>query len=466
MKLPFLPLRLLSLVGIAWLRILPPVNALKGDSRCGLYMCVNATVHGDIVTYEMTGLEEPLGWLALGFGPRMKDTHMVIMWPNDDGTTTLSQRMGMGHREPLPVEYPPRKASIASPRVTSWHPSTSTGTLAFSIPLNKTQMSLTNPTERMIWAYSKVRPDKPHYSELKQHFSAGFVRLDLSADISDDGSATYHEDVPERPIIDETMSPSSDAHGSFHKHERIIIAHGVIASFGFLVLLPAGSLVARWGRTLSPRWFKIHETLNMSLALPVITVGWLLGPIAVLDHQAAHLFDAHQITGVFLLALYYLQVLLGRYIHRKRASAPLNAPTHPPSNILHIILGLTVITLAFVQTRSGMEEWKFATGRAHISHWCHDLWNAWVVIIPLAYLAGTVLLPRQFHQERNGLNPSTSGNYLALSISPPTRSVVFAASDDDDVLEKYTSRPMMESLDIARETQELESNVPLLNAHR
>ncbi|GLB35313.1 putative eukaryotic cytochrome b561 [Lyophyllum shimeji] len=439
---------LLGLAGTAWLKMLPPVRALQGDGKCGLYLCVNATVHEDMVTYEMTGLEEPLGWLALGWGTRMEGSQMIIMWPNDDGSTTLSHRRAFGHTEPLPSEYPPRHAKIAKPRVsTLWHPK-AVGTLAFTIPVNKTVLSWSNPTERLIWAYSKVRPDKPPYSELTQHYSAGFLRLDLGGTMPEFVPTVQpapHEEVtvPELSAMDGTIV--TDPHEPFQRHERIIIAHGVLASFGFLVLLPAGSLVARWGRTLTPKWFSIHQTINMSIAAPLITIGWILGPIAVMDHQATHLFDAHQITGVFLLILYYLQVSLGRYIHRRRANAPPNAPKHPASNVLHVALGLFVITLAFVQTRSGMEEWKIATGRSHISHWCHDLWNIWVVVMPVAYLAGTFLLRRQFYQERYGINPGSS-NYLALSPSPGNTDVVFEASDD--VLPK-----------------EVESNVPLLSPH-
>lgn len=134
-----------------------------------------------------------------------------------------------------------------------------------------------------------------------------------------------------------------------------------------------------------------------------------------------------------------------------------------------------------IQTRSGMEEWKKATGRIHISHWCHDLWNIWVVvrrrcyptnaldpdlssqqIVPVSYLAGAILLPRQYYQERHGLNPG-SGNYVSLSRGSPTSHVIFEESDEFD---KTEGRRGFESMDITHETAERESNVPLLNAHQ
>ncbi|KAG6840707.1 hypothetical protein C0991_004951 [Blastosporella zonata] len=285
------------------MKMLPPVHVLKGDGQCGLYLCVNATINDDMVTYEMTGLEEPLGWLALGFGTRMKGTHMVVMWPNEDGTTTLSQRKAFGHTEPLPAEYPPRHAVIAEPRVsTLWHPK-AVKTLAFSIPVNQTILSWSNPTERLIWAYGKIRPEKPHYSELTQHYIAGFLRLNLGGTMPEfvptvEPAPPVEMKMPQ--VTDEAAPPvtavaTPPASLPKRHSSRIILAHGVLGSIGFLVLLPAGALFARWGRTFTSNWFQVHRIVNMSVAFFIITLGWMLGAIALFDHDPmVHLFHAHQ----------------------------------------------------------------------------------------------------------------------------------------------------------------------------
>lgn len=58
--------------------------------------------------------------------------------------------------------------------------------------------------------------------------------------------------------------------------------------------------------------------------------------------------------GVVLLLLYYAQVLLGRYIHNRRMDlaklGPVTQP-HPPLNIFHICLGISIIGLSFLQVR-------------------------------------------------------------------------------------------------------------------
>lgn len=42
----------------------------------------------------------------------MSGTSMVIVWPNSDGTFTLSQRIGTGHVEPSVDSSPPRVATV------------------------------------------------------------------------------------------------------------------------------------------------------------------------------------------------------------------------------------------------------------------------------------------------------------------------------------------------------------------
>ena len=46
----------------------------------------------------------------------MINTHSVIMWKNEDGSTTLSQRYASGYFEPHPVSDPPRVATVIEPK--------------------------------------------------------------------------------------------------------------------------------------------------------------------------------------------------------------------------------------------------------------------------------------------------------------------------------------------------------------
>ncbi|PBK77954.1 CBD9-like protein [Armillaria solidipes] len=317
-----------------WLTFFHRVHALHGDSACGKFLCVNATVFSDTVRYELTALKQPLGWMGLGFGRRMAETHMVMLWSNSDGTVTLSQRYAVGHSEPRLVSNPPRLATLQVPSDSAWRPVNST-TFAFEIERGTGPYSgKSDAMERFIWAYSQTNPESSDpEADITFHYAAGFLTLDLMKELAEMESPSPPPELDSSNGGSTSISPS---------HERVVIAHGVLVSIGFLFFLPIGSLVARWSRTFTPNWFKVHYAVNFWIALPVILIGWGLGPVAVFDAQATHFMDLHQICGALLLLLYFLQVALGRYIHNRKG---LSALRHPPSNVLHAILGLTLLCL-------------------------------------------------------------------------------------------------------------------------
>ena len=44
----------------------------------------------------------------------MNNTPVVVMWPNEDGSVTLSQRLATGHVEPHPDPSPSRIATVSN----------------------------------------------------------------------------------------------------------------------------------------------------------------------------------------------------------------------------------------------------------------------------------------------------------------------------------------------------------------
>ncbi|KAL0947161.1 hypothetical protein HGRIS_013288 [Hohenbuehelia grisea] len=459
------------------LQALPAVLALKGDSWCGFHMCVNATADEHYITYEMTNLLHPMGWMSIGFGKHMTNTHMVVMWKNSNNSSSITQRIATDYVEPNEVLYPPRRATtVDNPRL--WGPAGS-DTVAFRIPLNRTALPKGQTKERYIWGFSKTRPASANSDEhINMHFGAGYFELDLTKDLPDESPkpAPTRPTTPPKvtpPIVEKPKPAPPQSHkpdppkvqppppsakpdevadagntktgavvteeedseeNDQGKRTKLIVAHGVLASAGFLVLLPMGTLVARWGRTLSPHWFKVHWIFNMILAVPVVTLGWMLGPVSVMKFGGSHFSDAHRICGMFLYALFCVQVWLGQKM-RSRPATP-NAPAHPPTNKLHMGLGLLTMCLAFFQasSRSGFQEFEQSTGHA-ASTAVVGLWNAWVVMLPIFYLVGLAFIPQQLARERSG-EPVVPGTYIALASRPDdstprwNRGPVFSADEE------------------------------------
>lgn len=148
------PISQLIAVSLVWLQCTQLSFALQGDSGCKHSVCVSAIFEGDTITCwvsffhyrefsqliwqlcrwndqfnEIYWLDGSVSWrsylvlaattftmvMIRGFGAHMPNTHSVIMWHNQDGTTTLSQRYATGYTEPKPEDAPLRLATIAQP---------------------------------------------------------------------------------------------------------------------------------------------------------------------------------------------------------------------------------------------------------------------------------------------------------------------------------------------------------------
>ncbi|KAF4608837.1 hypothetical protein EYR40_001190 [Pleurotus pulmonarius] len=418
-----------------------PALALKGDSWCGFHMCVNATADEHSVVYQLTAKLKPAGWMAIGFGKHMINTQMVIVWKNRSNATSISQRITEHYREPHVVRSPPRRAFVED--VTDFWAPPDWETLAFKIPRNKTVLPEGHTNERYIWAFSKTRPSGGDADEtINMHFGAGYFELDLTKDLPGTEHLTTLPAAPTRPAtppkpttlshptlevapanISVTTSASVSAHTQAtdeavvpdkftpSNHGKLIVLHGLLLSVGFLLFLPIGALVARWCRTLVSHWFKVHWISNMLLGFPVITLGFLLGPLAVSSDGGGHFRGAHHIYGFILYGIFILQLFLGRRIESRPVTP--DAPAHPPINILHMVLGLSILCSAVFQTYSGLQLSETALEQP-VPSAVWGLWKAWVAILPIAYLAGLVLLPRQLKADRSGAPVIPGSNYIAL----------------------------------------------------
>jgi hypothetical protein len=100
----------------------------------------------------------------------------------------------------------------------------------------------------LIWAFGTNRPADNANSGLQQHIESGIFSLDLTK--------TLQEGI---------TIPRGSTSIPFEPYQKTIIAHAVLSALGFLILLPAGTLVARWTRTYSRKWFTNHWIIQSGL---------------------------------------------------------------------------------------------------------------------------------------------------------------------------------------------------------
>ncbi|KAF8914525.1 hypothetical protein CPB85DRAFT_1298321 [Mucidula mucida] len=344
-------------------------------------MCITALVNDTTVEYQLASRgRRQAGWMAMGFGTEMAGSPMVIMWENSDGTFTLSQREATAEVLPAVDSDPPRVATLQS---TLSSAAGTDATFVFTIDAN-------GDTEQdIIYAFGTVNPGSSDSSTgFAQHLDAGTLRLNLAGTI-------------------DTSSNSSGSNGSsaasgdppLRLYERLIVAHGIVCTVGFLLLLPFGSLLARYLRTFSATWYTGHWISQFGLGGPIIIAGVVLGIVSVAKAGAIHLDDDHKKWGIAIFVLYFVQCGLGAVIHWFKPKG--GAGRRPPQNYLHAVLGLLIIGLGFYQVRTGYHvEWPETTGRDPLPNGVNIVFWIWVAIVPVLYVAGLLLfLRKQYRQE-------------------------------------------------------------------
>lgn len=155
-----------------------------------------------------------------------------------------------------------------------------------------------------------TRPPPDPFTTLEQHLDAGPFTLDLTKRLDDPStssaitafqtSATSSSSTFTAVQPATTPRPSPAAPTAQHSREgqdasALLIAHSAISFVGFAVLLPLAAVGARWGRTRTTLWLKIHWVLTALLGIPVTMVGWILGPLSVSKRGRKHVVNEHQV---------------------------------------------------------------------------------------------------------------------------------------------------------------------------
>lgn len=392
---------------------------MNGGVTCTDLMCIGGLINGSNVQYTLQSLgKNKFGWMAMGFGGTMANTPMVIMWPNSDGSITLSQRHTNAEVMPTVDSNPPRTATKqdALSSLTGTNPK-----LVFTIPTDSSSQAKST----IIWASASINPQSSAVdATLQQHDNSGPISLDLSQPL------TANSRDPTNPVF--TLSGSgnstagsgsgsgSDTGGAvdipLQPFQKMIIAHAVLCTVGFLGFLPIGALVARWFRTFTNKWFTPHWIFQLAIAGPVIVAGFACGVSAV--HTSGNpVKDTHMKVGIVIFVLYIVQLALGAFVHYVKPTSWTVQKKRPIQNYGHAVLGLLIIALAFYQVRTGYhDEWPKTSGRAPISNAANIVWYIWVVIIPILYFGGLIFLPRQYKQERGTVKSASSSEAEGMNM--------------------------------------------------
>lgn len=320
------------------------------------------------------------------------------MWPNADGSVTLSQRSAPSEQMPTLDSNPPRVASESSLLTNS---SGNFPRFGYTIPASS------DTKQDIIWAFSSSPPESSASdAPIRIHTGKGTLRLDLTKPITATNASSVLNPVAFAVSGSGTIRTAT---GPYTKQQRIVIAHAVFASVSFLVFLPFGALLARYARTFTGRWFAAHWIVQFGITAPSVVIAFALGISAVSVVGGKQLYSTHEKLGIAIVILYAAQCALGAIIHFIKPTPKLGKPRKRPiQNYGHALLGLLIIALSFYQVRTGYQSEWLVVGRGLAPSSVNTAWIVWVIVLPSLYIAGLTLLPRQYRLERASTNAAVT----------------------------------------------------------
>ncbi|CDZ97732.1 Predicted membrane protein, contains DoH and Cytochrome b-561/ferric reductase transmembrane domains [Phaffia rhodozyma] len=425
-------------------------QSLTGDQFCNDVICVEAIKSSTKTTYTLKRSSDAIkdeagfGWIAIGFGTTMANSPMVIAWPNTEtNSVTISSRQANSHVQPSVLQS--TDAGFIQTNATLQRQQTkvngSDTVIVFSVPDTGDR-----DVRDIIWAYSSVNPDSTLSSaSLAQHDSFDTDSLNLAQVVSSPTTSTASSTeavataikgtgLPAKTTASLTPLSSTKASASsvanrvkpFNKRQKLLITHGTLGGVAMMVFVPLGVLVARLLRVFYPWWIQAHWIIHITMSAPL-----LIAAIAISIHTTTvnigndHFFSTHRQLGLTVFIIFWLQIILGAFIHWRQPSSAKKIRRKSIYNWFHPFLGVTILILGWATVWTGFGEWDDYNVGRHVGWGVKGAWVGLVVLFALAYLIGLLLLRRQFNSSNLRAGSSLHSLTTPITISSPIRSESF-----------------------------------------
>ncbi|KAF2134777.1 iron reductase domain protein [Dothidotthia symphoricarpi CBS 119687] len=265
-------------------------------------------------------------WVGVGFGDKMEDSLMFVMYPNEEGdSVTISPRIGSKNAEPsftpsVDVEVLPGTMINDSMFVFQARCSNCRSWLEGSLDVK-------NEAHPMIYAFGNAHllQSNSQHANLKRHIRYGHFTMDMVA-------ATGTGGVPTKSNAMNGVKLQGDM---TRDHDRSNLAHAIIGCLALFVLWPLNIIFAGFFKNI-----KIHVGVSIVM-LAFLIVAYALGIHTSYEYNRSKGFNTpHQIFAfISLFPMVLLSVLPIRPLATLHKLIP---RLHTPlTSILFITLALT-----------------------------------------------------------------------------------------------------------------------------
>ncbi|ORY88319.1 hypothetical protein BCR35DRAFT_289209 [Leucosporidium creatinivorum] len=331
-----------------------------------------------------------VGWMGVGSGTAMANADFLISWPNPDGINgPAATPWTISHRSSTGGEAQPVVASTAS--------ATSTASFYTFLPELSTNSSASYTAVsflRLLEAPSNY-PSTSSFKSLNRNGPNSFIYASSTVQpgSSEEGAViTQHNQASPIPRQQKWRSVTNAFHatGALDDLARLEQAP-VCASLALVLFAPIAVLLARFLR--GSTWYPSHAALN-ALAGILVLVAFALGVHSV---RGEHFDGTHQRLGLIIFILVMLQILLGAFAHSRpvQPSPAGRLPTlskKSPFRLFHIVLGVAILALGWVNVHEGFEQWeKSSDAQTEVPMGAKIVFYILIALFAAAYVAGWVL---------------------------------------------------------------------------
>ncbi|EME88125.1 uncharacterized protein MYCFIDRAFT_129139, partial [Pseudocercospora fijiensis CIRAD86] len=339
-------------------------------------------------------------WLALGQGSSMSGSNIFVMYTSAGGkNVTLSPRLGTGHVEPQHdtnaqvellegsgISNGKMVANVRCSNCNSWSGGKMdfTGSSSDWIFAYKSGDSMnSDDLSASISRHDNASPFTWNMASAKGGDSVNPFDSGLSSN-GDTGSATFENN-------------GAPFGGDYKMGDRIISAHGALASLAFVGLFPIGGILIRIANFTGLIW--VHAAMQ-AVAYLIYIVAFGMGAYLMSQLRSSITIHAHPIIGGILFLVLLSQPISGLLHHRL-----FKKYGHRTGwSYAHLTIGRIAIPLGMINGGLGLAIAGAGTG-------AKAAYAVVAVIMSLAYIASIVIGERR----RRDNQPPTYGQATRLT---------------------------------------------------
>uniref|UniRef100_A0A1D1YGT7 Ferric-chelate reductase 1 n=1 Tax=Anthurium amnicola TaxID=1678845 RepID=A0A1D1YGT7_9ARAE len=283
-----------------------------------------------LYTFE---LEAPasIGWVAIGVGPSMIGSYIMMAWPSSNGSAIISQRVVDRYTVPKVTS----QQDDLRLDVTSSGTRNGKFTARFTRAVSVSGSAIESGSQQFVWALQTEErpPADVSTSEIYIHNAKGRYTLEASAIVAG--------------LSVSTLS----------KYEKYIMIHGLVMFSVWAIVVPAAIFIARFTRNIIPQqWFRLHWGIQQFIASPLTLFGLIMSLAAGVRFNAA---NTHHFLGLVVFGGFIFQLALG-WIHHKLYDQ--SRKYYPWWTKLHWWWGRILVLLAFIQILLGLQQYNATHG--------------------------------------------------------------------------------------------------------